>query len=96
MGFRRSISNGSAVVPPARLAAVRRSLEVIAYRAIRTGRGPDLVVASITRRADAPGGGPSKQWRFAQAIAAELAPDVCRRMTARAESVVDSGDTAVW
>jgi hypothetical protein len=79
---------------PANLAAVRKSLEVIAYRAVRTGRGPDLVIASITRRTGGRPSGPLKQWRVALEVAAELAPDVCRRMTARAESVT-GGDTVV-
>lgn len=91
MGHRRS----AVLPPPASLAAVRRSLEVIAFRAIRTGRGPDLVVASIARRARGRVAcGPSQQWQFARAIAAELAPDVCRRMAVRAESVTGR-DTVV-
>jgi hypothetical protein len=89
MGSRRS----AILRPPASLAAVRKSLEVIAYRVLRTGRGPELVLASIGRRADGWPSGPLKQWRVAREIAAELAPDVCRRMTARAESV--TGDDTV-
>jgi hypothetical protein len=91
MGHRRS----AVLHPPTNLAAVRRSLEGIAFRAIRTGRGPDLVVASITRRdCGWAASEPSQQWQFARAIAAELAPDVCRRMAARDESVT-ARDTVV-
>lgn len=90
MGPRRS----TVPRPPANLAAVRKSLEVIAYRALRTGRGPDPVLASIAQRKDGRPTGPLKQWRVAREIAAEMAPDVCRRMAARAESVT-GGDTVV-
>jgi hypothetical protein len=84
---------GSAVLPPpTNLTSVRKSLEVIAYRALRTGRGPSHVIASIARRDCGPGGPASQRW-LAREIANELAPDVCRRMTARAESV--TGETTV-
>lgn len=90
MGSRRS----AVLRPPASLDAVSKSLEVIAYRTLRTGRGPEFVMASIGRRPDGWPNGPRKQWRVAREIAAELAPDVCRRMTAQAESVT-GGDTVV-
>ena len=67
---------------------------MIAYRAILTGRGPDLVVGSIRRR-DGEMAEPQTPWRVARDVAAELAPDVCRRMAAKAESVT-GGDTAVF
>ena len=67
---------------------------MIAYRAIQTGCGPDLVVASIRRRWSDRPAGPLTVWRTAREVAAELAPDVCRRMAARAESVT-GGDTVV-
>lgn len=87
---------GSAVLrAPAGVDAVRKSLEVIAYRALRTGRGPAPVIERIAGQGTGRAVAPNQHWRLAREIADELAPGVHRRMTARAESVT-GGDTVVW
>jgi hypothetical protein len=70
--------------------AIRESLVLIVYRALRTGLGPAPVVQWVNERGIGPIEHSARQWRLARVIAAEMAPILVHRLTAKAESVRDN------
>ncbi len=67
--------------------AIRESLVLIVYRALRTGAGPVPVLRWLGEQAVGPVEHSAKGWRLARVIAAEMAPILIHRLTAKAESV---------
>jgi hypothetical protein len=70
--------------------AIRESLVLIVYRALRTGSGPAPVVRWVNEQASGRVEKSAKRWRLARVIAAEMAPILIHRLTAKAESVRDN------
>lgn len=67
--------------------AIRDSLILIVYRALRTGSGPAAIVRWVNEHTLEPVERSAKRWRLARVMALEMAPVLIHRLTAKAESV---------
>jgi hypothetical protein len=93
-GMGRALPDGPTVRALGGVEAIRESLVLIVYRALRTGLGPAPIVRWVREQAVGAVERSAKRWRLARVIAAEMAPILIHRLTAKAESVRDN-DTRV-
>lgn len=89
-GTNRSLPDGPNVRALGGAEAIRESLVLIVYRALRTGYGPAPILRWVSEQALGPFEKSAKRWRTARVIAGEMAPILIHRLTAKAESVRDN------